>query len=642
MSDNNKINKSKPMVVPKGPGGRQMAGAGAKPANAGKTLKRIFSYMTSKWYLLVIVAVCVLCSSGAMIAGNYLLRPLLNDYIIPFIGQSNPDLTGFISLLVIMAVLYGVGVLATWINNRIMLTLATKTLFRIRTELFEKMEKLPLKYFDSHSHGEIMSLYTNDTDTLRDMLSQSVPQLLSSLFTVVGVFTMMVVLSPILTLLVVVMIGLMIFITGKIGMKSGKAFKAQQENLGKVNGYIEEMIEGQKVVQVFCREEISKADFAQLNNNLREAGTRAHTFANILGPLMNNLSHVNYALTAIAGAVLVIMGKLDLGAIASFLQYTKNFSQPISQMSTQFNGILNALAGAERIFRLIDEERETDEGKVTLVQVMDYNGVLTESFAHTGMWAWKKPDTGELIPLKGDVRFQDVSFGYKENKTVLHHIDLFAEPGQKIALVGSTGSGKTTITNLINRFYDINQGAITYDGIPIKDISKDALRSSLGMVLQDTHLFTGTIADNIRYGKLSASMPEIIGAAKLANADTFINHLEKGYDTLITGDGGNLSQGQRQLLAIARAAVADPPVLILDEATSSIDTRTESLIQKGMDTLMEGRTVFVIAHRLSTVRNADVILVLENGQIIERGSHDQLIAQKGKYYQLYTGAFELE
>ena len=616
-----------------------------KPQNTKKTIGRILSYLGNYKYLLIVVAVCIVVSALANVAGTYFLKPIINDYIVPLIGSKNPDLTGFIRTLVLMGGIYLLGIIASYANNRIMMVITANTLKRIRTDMFNHMQNLPIRYFDQRTHGEIMSLYTNDTDTLREMLTQCLPQMFNSILTVISVFVMMVVLSPILVLIVLGVLVLMLFIVKKIGAKSGKYFMKQQASIGKVNGYIEEMIEGQKVVKVFCHEEKVKEEFDALNDQLCEDADRAHTFANILMPIMGNLSYALYAVVSIVGGLLTIGSGLDLGSLASFLQYTRSFSQPITQVSQLFNTVLMALAGAERIFNFLDEPIEEDKGTVALVYAKrNARGELEESEVRTGIWAWKVPaENGfEYVELKGDVRFHDVTFGYVPEKTVLHNVSLYAKPGQKIAFVGSTGAGKTTITNLINRFYDIAEGQITYDGIDVSQIRKPDLRRSLGMVLQDTHLFTGTVKDNIRYGKLDATDEEIYAAAKMANAHSFITKLPQGYDTMLTADGSNLSQGQRQLLSIARAAVADPPVLILDEATSSIDTRTESLIEKGMDRLMEGRTVFVIAHRLSTVRNSNAIMVLEHGEIIERGDHDDLISQKGRYYNLYTGSFMLE
>ncbi len=624
-----------------------------KPKNAKKTVARIMSYLSEYRLMLILVCILVALSSGAAVAGTYFLKPIIDDFIAPMIGSQNPDFTDLLRIIIMLAAIYAMGAICTYAYNRIMVNIAADSLYKMRMDMFTHMQKLPIRYFDTRTHGEIMSRYTNDIDTMRNMMSQSIPQLVSSTITVVGVFVMMMILSIPLTVLVVVMLFVISWVIKVVGSKSSVFYRNQQKAIGAVNGYVEEMIDGQRVVKVFCHEEESKKNFDKINSELCEASTKANTFANILMPIMNNLSYIHYALTAIVGAVLTIysgqreMGifTLGLGALVSFLQYTRSFAQPITQVSQQFNVILNALAGAERIFALLDEEPEVDDGYVTLVNAeIDSDGNIKETDKHTGVWAWKHPHSdGSLTytQVRGAVEFENVEFGYKPNKTVLKGISLYAEPGQKIAFVGSTGAGKTTITNLINRFYDVPDGKIRYDGININKIKKDDLRRSLSMVLQDTHLFTGTVMDNIRYGRLDATDQEVIDAAKLANADWFIRHLPKGYDTLITGDGSNLSQGQRQLLAIARAAVADPPVLILDEATSSIDTRTESLIEKGMDRLMEGRTVFVIAHRLSTVRNSHAIMVLENGEIIEHGSHDKLIAEHGRYYQLYTGMFEL-
>ena len=625
-----------------------------KPKNAFGAFKRILSYMAEYKALLLLVVVFIICRSLANVIGTSFLQKIIDNYLTPLIKDSgNAELyRGFMAVLGQMMLVYVIGALCTFGYSRIMLNISTKTLFKIRTDLFTHMETLPIKYFDTHTHGELMSRYTNDIDTIREMLSNAVSSFISSAVTIIGVFVMMVYYSWQLTLVSIGMLFVILFLTGKIGGKSGKYFKEQQKEIGAVNGYIEEMIDGQKVVKVFVHEKQAKEEFEQLNDRLCEASTNANTFANILGPVNNNLGHVQYALTAVVGGILAIKGvhsfsgPIMVGTVVAFLQYTRNFSMPISQVSQLFNSVLSALAGAERIFNMIDEPSEVDDGYVTLVNAKEApDGTLTECSERTGVWAWKHPHKADgtitYTKVQGRVEFDDVTFGYEENKTVLNGISLYAKPGQKIAFVGSTGAGKTTITNLINRFYDVPDGKIRYDGININKIKKDDLRRSLSMVLQDTHLFTGTVMDNIRYGKLDATDEEVIKAAKLANADSFIRHLPEGYDTMLYSDGANLSQGQRQLLAIARAAVADPPVLILDEATSSIDTRTEALIEKGMDSLMEGRTVFVIAHRLSTVRNSDAIMVLEHGNIIERGNHDALIADHGKYYQLYTGMFEL-
>lgn len=635
------------MAGPKNMGmyGRKDMKEKLKPKKPLQTFKRVFEYLGRYKLQLVVVLFFVVVSTGANIAGTYFLKPLVNNHIVPFIGHKDPDLSKFISMLVLMASIYLLGVVSTYIFHRMMLKISTGTLLKIRTDLFKHIQSLPIKYFDTNSHGDIMSRFTNDIDAVREMLGEVLVQLLSSLINIVGVFTVMIILSPVLTLLVVGMLAVMIFTVKKLGAKSSSYFMKQQRSIGIVNGYIEEMTEGQKVVKVFNHENKVKGKFNELVEDLYKAAKGANTFASMLRPIMFNLSYVLYSLTAMAGATLIVSGGMDIGTLASFLQYTRNFSNPITALSQMFNAVLYALAGAERIFDALDEKPEVDDGYVTLVHALvDKDGTVTESAERTGIWAWKHPHKdGKLTYtiLKGDITFSNVVFGYDENVSVLKSINLYAKPGQKIAFVGSTGAGKTTVTNLINRFYDIPDGKIRYDGININKISKKDLRRSLAMVLQDTHLFSGTVMENIRYGKLDATDEEVISAAKLANADSFIRHLPQGYDTELTADGANLSQGQRQLLSIARAAVADPPVLILDEATSSIDTRTESLIEKGMDRLMEGRTVFVIAHRLSTVRNSDAILVLEQGEIIERGDHDELLALRGRYFQLYTGMFEL-
>lgn len=613
----------------------------AKPKNAKGTFRRILKYFKPYRGQLVLVLIGLLASVAANIAGTFMLVPIINVYIIPWIGNENPDFTGLIGQLAVMAAVYTIGILGTFMYNRLMINVSTGTLLKLRLEMFTKMQTLPISYFDKRTHGEIMSTYTNDTDVMREMISQGLPSFISSAVRIVGVFTMMIVLNPILTGIAILMLVIMMLITKTIAGRSGRFFKARQDSVGKVNGYIEEMIEGQKVVKVFCHEQAVNSRFDELNETLRKNTAAASTLASIMGPIMNNLSHVTYAIIAASGGLLGVAGIIDIGTLGAFLQYTRSFSMPVAEISQQANNVLSALAGAERIFALLDEKAEEDEGDIVMVNArVNEKGELEECSERTEVWAWKKP-TGELIRVRGDVRFEDVTFSYDGKVDVLKNVSLYAKPGQKIAFVGSTGAGKTTITNLINRFYDIQSGRITYDGIPIRQIKKASLRGSLGMVLQDTHLFTGTVRENIRYGRLDATDEEIVSAAKLANAHYFISHLPEGYDTVLTADGANLSQGQRQLIAIARAAVADPPVLILDEATSSIDTRTESLIEKGMDSLMKDRTVFVIAHRLSTVRNSDAIMVLEHGEIIERGNHDELIKQQGKYYQLYMGMFEL-
>ena len=612
------------------------------------TVKRLLrEIMRGNILRLAVVVVCIIITAGSSVSASLFLKPLINDYILPLVKEHTGNFQPLFGALCMMAGIYLAGVIAVYIQNRVMAVVAQGVLKKIRNDMFSHMQTLPVRYFDTHTHGDIMSHYTNDADTLRQMISQTVPQTISSFVTVVSVFVSMVATSWHLTVFVMLFIAFMFFVTGKVAGQSGKYFVKQQRALGDVNGYIEEMMNGQKVVKVFCHEPQVKEAFDKKNDELYENAMQANRFANNLGPINNNLGHLQYVLCAILGGLLASrgIGGLNLGAVAAFLQLSRSFVMPINQFSQQLNAVVMALAGAERIFDLMDEQPETDDGYVTLVNAEKKDGVLKEADHHTGMWAWKHPhETGEVTytELKGEVRMFDVDFAYNPEKTVLHNITLYAEPGQKVAFVGATGAGKTTITNLINRFYDIADGKIRYDGININKIKKNDLRRSLGIVLQDMNLFTGTVKENIRYGNLDATDEQIIDAAKKANAHGFISRLPDGYDTVLTGNGANLSQGQRQLISIARAAVADPPVMILDEATSSIDTRTEALVQRGMDALMKGRTVFVIAHRLSTVQNSDVIMVLDHGSIIERGTHDQLIAQGGTYAKLYQGAFELE
>ena len=614
-----------------------------------QTAKRLLKYVTGTYKVrFVIVFICILLSSIASISVSLSLKFLIDDFISPLIGQKDPNFAELYRALAVLGSIFLMGVIATFTYTRLMVYIGQGVLKKVRDDMFEHMQTLPIRYFDQNTNGSIMSLYTNDTDTLRQMISQSIPQALMSFFTIIVTFISMLILSPLLTILAVLIIGLMIFVTKKIGGNSGKYFVRQQKSLADVTGFVEERMNGQRVVKVFNHERKSEEEFDKLNEALFESAAQANTFANMMGPVIGNIGNLQFVLVSVLGGFLSIMGigGITLGVMASYLQFTKSFTQPFMQVAQQFNSIVMALAGAERIFALIDEESEKDEGYVTLVNAKkDENGNIIECKERTGMWAWKHPHSADgsvsYTELTGDVRFEDVTFGYNEDKVILKDISLFAKPGQKLAFVGSTGAGKTTITNLINRFYDIQEGKIRYDGINITKIKKVDLRRSLGIVLQDTHLFTGTIMDNIRYGKLDATDEEVYEAAKLAHADQFIKMLPKGYDTMLSGDGEELSQGQRQLLSIARAAVANPPVLILDEATSSIDTRTESIVQKGMDNLMKGRTVFVIAHRLSTIRNSDAIIVLEHGKIIERGDHADLIKMKGTYYQLYTGKLEL-
>lgn len=632
-----------------------------KAKDQGKTLKRLFSYIWEPYKVkAIIVLVCILVGAVVGVIGSLFLQVLIDDHIVPLMDKVTwhkaiadgyvfiygspilPDMSGLALVVFLMGLIYGVGVLSTYIHSKLMVDISQGVLKRIRDDMFSHMQALPVKYFDTKSHGDVMSHYTNDADALRQMISQSLPQVFSSLITVVAVLCAMIYTSIWLTILVLIMVSFMIFVTKTVGGKSSKYFAAQQASIGKVNGFVEEMINGQKVVKVFCHEEDSKKEFDTLNKELFKNGAEANKFANMMMPIMMNLSNLQYVLIAIIGGGMAVnnMG-ITLGAIAAFLQLSKSFNQPIGQLAQQMNSIAMAIAGAERIFELMDEKEEKDTGKVTLVNIQ---GKDEESEKRTGRWAWKEEKNGESFhtELKGDVRFEDVHFGYDEGKEIIHGITLYAEPGQKVAFVGATGAGKTTITNLINRFYDIGKGKILYDGIDVRDISKSDLRKSLGMVLQDTHLFTGTVKENIRYGRPEATDGEVIEAAKLANAHGFISLLPEGYETVLSADGGSLSQGQKQLISIARVAVANPPVMILDEATSSIDTRTESIVQKGLDNLMDGRTVFVIAHRLSTVRNADVIMVLESGRIIERGNHERLMSEKGKYYQLCSGIMKLE
>lgn len=642
----NKQSKANPM--PRGPKGTRQMGPMPKLDNPGKLIKRLLGYVLKKYWLhYLIVIICIIASAIVNVQGFLFLGTLIDDYIKPYIGQQNPDFSNLASAIGRMAIIYGIGIVANFLQARLMINVTQGTMKSLRGDVFAHMESLPIKYFDTHAHGDIMSVYTNDIDTLRQLISQSIPQTISAIASIVSVLISMISLNVPLTIVSLVMVFVMMTVTKNIGGKSAGYFVKQQKSIGEVNGYIEEMMEGQKVVKVFCHEEENMEKFEALNDDLFHSSSNANVYANILMPIMGNLGNITYVLIAIVGSALAISGVsgvFTLGNLVSFLSLNKSFNQPVSQVSMQINSIVMALAGAQRVFALLDEKPEVDDGYVELVNAKEENGQLVETSERTGIWAWKHfhqaDGTTTYKKLEGDVVFDDVDFGYTDEKIVLHNIDIFARPGQKIAFVGATGAGKTTITNLINRFYDLQDGKIRYDGINVNKIKKADLRKSLGVVLQDTQLFTGTVMENIRYGRLDATDEEVKAAARLANADYFINLLPQGYDTMLSGNGGNLSQGQRQLLAIARAAVADPPVLILDEATSSIDSRTEKIVQEGMDRLMHGRTVFVIAHRLSTIMNSDVIMVLDKGHIIERGNHEDLIEKKGVYYQLYTGLLE--